>query len=219
MAKDDGAMSTRAITAIERNATAQARLIEDLLDIARIARGGLHLELAATDLAAVSLAALDAVKPQADEKGVALVSAIGEVGTIHADATRIRQVICNLLINAVKFTPSRGQVTLDVRRAGDEASVVVTDTGVGISPEVLPHVFERYKQGQRGGGGLGLGLAIAASVAELHGGALRAASDGVGRGARFELTLPVRATAASGAADTAGTERSVRRGSSPGLQS
>ena len=199
---DDAALAERALLAIERNAESQARLVEDLLDIARIARGGLHLEIAPVDLPAIAHAALEAVKPLADAKGIRLLASI-DTATIDlaGDANRLKQVIWNLLTNAVKFTPGNGEVHLEVRPGTNAAHLIVQDTGIGIAPEILPHVFDRYRQADASRGGLGLGLAIAASVAELHGGSLRASSDGIGRGARFELVLP-----ASGAAvRTAGT--------------
>jgi signal transduction histidine kinase len=187
----DQALAARALAAIERNAEAQARLIEDLLDIARIARGGLQLEIAPVDPLVVAQGALDAIKPFAEGKGVGLVADLAHgCDPIDGDAARLRQVIWNLLTNAVKFTPSGGEVRLVLRQDPHGARVSVIDTGIGIPAELLPHVFERYRQGDSGAGGLGLGLAIATSVVSLHGGSLRAASDGAGRGSRFDLLLP-----------------------------
>ena len=198
--RNDAALAERALLAIERNAEAQARLVEDLLDIARIARGGLHLEIAPLDLPAIAQAALDAVKPLAEAKGVRLIAAVDAgAADLSGDANRLKQVIWNLLTNAVKFTPADGEVRLEVGPGTSGAHVVVHDTGIGIAPEVLPHVFDRYRQADASQGGLGLGLAIAASVAQLHGGSLRASSDGVGRGARFELVLPVSGAAVQSA--------------------
>jgi PAS domain S-box-containing protein len=191
VANVDAATSQRAIAAIERNAEAQARLIEDLLDIARIARGGLQLEIAAVDLSSIAQAALDAVRPMADSKGVRVHADIASDIVLPGDATRLKQVMWNLLSNAVKFTPAGGAVRIEVMAGADAGRIVVTDTGVGIPADVLPYVFERYRQAEPSGGGLGLGLAIAASVAEAHGGSIRASSEGRGRGARFEVALPL----------------------------
>jgi signal transduction histidine kinase len=188
----------RAMDAIDRNAQAQSRLIEDLLDIARIARGGLRLDVARVDLVAVAQAAVDAIKPAADAKGVRLTTRLpAPAPLLEADAARLQQVIWNLLSNAVKFTPAGGDVTLAVDGDPDVARVIVSDTGAGIAPELLPHVFERYRQGNQSHGGLGLGLAIASSVAALHGGSIRVASAGPGQGARFELLLPADAVVTS----------------------
>jgi signal transduction histidine kinase len=188
----DKAIADRAITSIERNAQAQARLVDDLLDIARIVSGKLRLDLSIIDLGGLTEGALDTVKPLADAKGIRLTSTCPPLGVmVRADAARLRQVLLNLLTNAVKFTPSGGDVALEVGRAGGEIQVSVSDTGVGIAGEVLPHIFDRYRQGDPGSGGLGLGLAIARHVAELHGGSLRAASAGLGKGSRFDLLLPV----------------------------
>jgi PAS domain S-box-containing protein len=193
------AMAERAIAAIERNAEAQARLIDDLLDMARIARGKLKLVIAPVELAAILDAALDTVRPLAGTKGVRLTSGRVPAGLIvEGDATRLRQVIWNVLSNAIKFTPAGGEVTVDVRPGAGTVTIGVTDTGVGIAPELLPHIFDRYRQGDGTMGGLGLGLAIARHVAELHDGALNAASEGPGRGARFEVVLPTRVPTAAG---------------------
>ena len=191
VAKRDEVTAERAITAIERNAEAQARLIEDLLDIARIARGGLQLNVATIDLSAIAHAALDAVRPLADGKDIRVVAAIADHIVLAGDATRLKQVIWNLLSNAVKFTPAGGEVRIEVLSSASGGRIIVTDTGIGIPAGVLPYVFERYRQADPSHGGLGLGLAIAATVAELHGGSIRASSEGVGRGARFEVVLPL----------------------------
>jgi hypothetical protein len=187
----DPALTERALDAIERNAEAQGRLIADLLDIARITRGGLRLETSEIDLRVVALAALDAVGPMAEGKGLRLVADLPELAVpLAGDPTRLRQVMWNLLTNAVKFTPSGGEIRLHVRGLPDGAQVIVRDTGIGIPPEILPRIFDRYMQADPSRGGLGLGLAIASSVARLHGGSVRASSDGPGRGSQFELLLP-----------------------------
>jgi signal transduction histidine kinase len=188
----DAATASRALDAIERNATAQVRLVDDLLDTARIVSGKMQLKMEMLDLNSVVEASLDSVRPLAAGKRVELTPVPGPPGTMVAgDETRMRQILWNLLSNAIKFTPSGGSVRLEVTQQKDGSHVVVSDTGAGIPAELLPHVFDRYQQGHdRAAGGLGLGLAIAHHVAELHGGTLRATSAGLGQGARFELVLP-----------------------------
>jgi signal transduction histidine kinase/PAS domain-containing protein len=188
----EAATASRGLDAIERNATAQARLIDDLLDTARIVSGKMQLKMEMLDLNSVVEASLDSVRPLAAGKRVELTPVPGPPGTMVAgDETRMRQILWNLLSNAIKFTPSGGSVRLEVTQQKDGSHVVVSDTGAGIPAELLPHVFDRYRQGRdRAAGGLGLGLAIAHHVAELHGGTLRATSAGLGQGARFELVLP-----------------------------
>ena len=186
------ATAARALEVIERNAMAQVRLIDDLLDTARIASGKVQLRMETLDLNSVVEASLDSVRPLAVGKKVELNPVPGPPGTMVAgDETRIRQILWNLLSNAIKFTPAGGSVKLEVTRQQDGSHVVVSDTGAGIPSDLLPHVFDRYRQGRdRAGGGLGLGLAIAHHVAQLHGGTLRATSGGAGQGAQFELVLP-----------------------------
>jgi signal transduction histidine kinase len=188
----DAATASRALDAIERNATAQVRLVDDLLDTARIVSGKMQLKMEMLDLNSVVEASLDSVRPLAAGKRVELMPVPGPPGTmVDGDETRMRQILWNLLSNAIKFTPSGGSVRLEVTQQMDGSHVVVSDTGAGIPPELLPHVFDRYQQGRdRTASGLGLGLAIAHHVAELHGGTLRATSAGAGQGARFELVLP-----------------------------
>jgi len=186
----------RAIDIIERNAAAQNQLIEDLLDISRITRGQVRLEPAPTSIDAVLGEAIEGVRPAADAKRIALdVNIDPAAGIISADATRLQQVFWNLLTNAVKFTSQGGRVTASVRRIGeDEVEVAMTDTGAGIPPDFLPFVFEPFRQADaklaRGHGGLGLGLAISRQLVELHGGTIRASSDGEGHGATFVVRLP-----------------------------
>jgi PAS domain S-box-containing protein len=187
----DATTASRALDAIERNATAQVRLIDDLLDTARIASGKLQLRMEMLDLNSVVEASLDSVRPLALGKSVELMPVPGPPGTMVAgDETRMRQILWNLLSNAIKFTPSGGSVRLEVTQQKDGSHVVVSDTGAGIPADLLPHVFERYRQGRDRAGGLGLGLAIARHVAQLHGGTLKATSAGPGQGAQFELVLP-----------------------------
>jgi len=186
----------RAIDIIERNAAAQNQLIEDLLDISRITRGQVRLEPTRTSIDAVMREAIEGVRPAADAKRIALdINIDPDAGMISADVTRLQQVFWNLLTNAVKFTSPGGRVTACLRRLGeDELEVAVTDTGEGIPADFLPFVFEPFRQADaklaRGHGGLGLGLAISRQLVELHGGTIRANSDGVGHGATFVVRLP-----------------------------
>jgi len=184
----------RALDAIERNAAAQVRLIEDLLDISRIVTGKMRLELRPVKLPAVVEAALDSVRPAAEAKGIRLESVIDPYAGVLGDPDRLQQIVWNLASNAIKFTPSRGRVTIDVRRVGGSVEIVVSDTGPGIDPAVLPHVFDRFRQGDststRSHGGLGLGLALVRHLTELHGGQVSASSPGENQGATFVVTLP-----------------------------
>jgi PAS domain S-box-containing protein len=192
---DTGRHSARAMEAIDRAARAQAKLVEDLLDVSRIVTGRLRLEPRPVDLGAVVRAALDAVMPASDAKGVRIrLDANGSTPHVAGDADRLQQVVWNLLSNAVKFTPSGGSIEVRVDHTPGEARVVVRDSGRGISAGFLPHVFERFRQedpaATRRHGGLGLGLAIVRHLVELHGGTVAAASAGEGQGATFTVTLP-----------------------------
>jgi PAS domain S-box-containing protein len=186
----------RAIDIIERNAAAQNQLIEDLLDISRITRGQVRLELASTPIGAVLQEAIEGVRPAAEAKRLALdIDIDPNAGMVTADAARLQQVFWNLLTNAVKFTSEGGLVSASIRRGDDDkVEVVVSDTGEGIAAEFLPFLFEPFRQADaklvRGHGGLGLGLAISRHLVELHGGTVRAESAGVGRGATFVVRLP-----------------------------
>ena len=197
MGKLDAAATARALETIERNARLQEQLIADILDVSRIVTGKLRLELAPVELAPIVDAALDAVRPAAEAKGLELTSAVDFAGTVLGDADRLQQVLWNLLANAVKFTPAGGGVTVSVERAGPSAVLTVADTGEGIEADLLPFIFDRFRQGDgsvtRPHGGLGLGLSIVRHIVELHGGKVQAASDGPGRGASFSVHLPVRA--------------------------
>jgi signal transduction histidine kinase len=188
--KRDGALRS-----IERNAHAQKRLIEDLLDVAGIMAGKLRLDVRQIVVADVIHSAVEAIAPAANAKGIRLDSAVdGNVGTMSADPERLQQIVWNLLANAVKFTFHDGLVSLSVTRRNQAIHVTVSDTGAGIKPELLPFVFDRFRQGAIGHskshGGLGLGLAIVRNLVELHGGTVSAHSDGEGRGATFEVVLP-----------------------------
>jgi CheY-like chemotaxis protein/anti-sigma regulatory factor (Ser/Thr protein kinase) len=185
------------IATIERNAAALAHIIDDLLDVSRIVAGTLQLVPQPVDLAAVAEAALDAVRPLAVTKNVQLAfsSDLLAVETVSGDAGRLQQVIWNLLANAIKFTPEGGCVDLCIAHSQGHMEVRVVDTGQGISPGFLPHVFERFRQADgattRRHTGLGLGLAIVRQLVELHGGTVHAASQGEGHGATFTVRLPI----------------------------
>ncbi|MFM9915799.1 MAG: ATP-binding protein [Rhizobacter sp.] len=186
-----------AVQVIERNAEAQARLIEDVLDVSRIITGKLALEVEPVHLPAVVLAALDSIRPAATAKGIRLVEQLEPASTVGGDPHRLQQVIWNLLSNAVKFTNTGGSVSVSLRDVGDAVEIAVTDTGMGIRREVLPFVFDRFRQADpsttRSHAGLGLGLAIVRHLVELHGGTVRVRSV-VGQGTTFVVELPARAS-------------------------
>ncbi|MFN7916574.1 MAG: ATP-binding protein [Vicinamibacterales bacterium] len=190
----------RGIDTITRNARLQARMVEDLLDISRIVTGSVRLDLQAVELGAVIDQALDGIRPAAEAKRLAVYADIDRDAGVTADPTRLQQVLWNLLSNAVKFTPPGGQVSLTARREGGDVRITVADSGVGIAPAFLPHVFERFRQADssptREHGGLGLGLAIVRHIIELHGGTVDARSDGPGHGAEFTVRLPARSAVA-----------------------
>jgi signal transduction histidine kinase/ActR/RegA family two-component response regulator len=189
--------AAHAVETIERNASALAHIIDDLLDISRIVAGTLHLVHYPVDLAAVVEAAFDAVRPLAEAKNTQLQFSLDPSSTapVSGDADRLQQVVVNLLSNAIKFTPENGRVDVSIKRAGSNLELAVEDTGEGISPDFLPHVFDRFRQADsassRRRGGLGLGLAIVRQLVELHGGAVRAESSGPGKGAKFTVRLPI----------------------------
>ena len=194
----DKKTTEHAIETIERNAKAQAQLIEDLVDISRIVGGKLNLEVVPTELMPIVDAAIEVVRPAADAKEITIdVNYDATVGPVAGDASRLQQVIWNLLSNAVKFTPNGGKVSVDFRRVGGFAEVAVRDTGIGISADFLPHVFERFRQAEssatRSHRGMGLGLAIVRHLVELHGGTVTAASDGENRGTTITIHLPLAA--------------------------
>ncbi len=191
----DADASAHAMDIIERNARSQAQLVEDLLDSSRIMSGKLRLSMDAVDLTTVLAAAIDAVRPAADAKHIAILSSAGPGAlTVSGDAARLQQVLWNLLSNAVKFTPRGGRVEVRAVTVATSVHVSVSDTGEGIDPEFLPHVFQLFRQADssmsRAQGGLGLGLAIVRSLVEMHGGSVRADSAGPGQGATFVVELP-----------------------------
>jgi signal transduction histidine kinase/CheY-like chemotaxis protein len=195
----DGTLDERsrlkALQVIDRNAHLQARLVGDILDVSRTITGGLRLELQPVDLGTIIGAALDAVRPAADARGVQLHSRLEASARLtEGDPQRLQQVVWNLLANAVKFTPSGGVVQVELAEVDDGVRIVVEDNGAGIDPAFLPHVFERFRQADgsisRRHGGLGLGLAIVRHLVELHGGTVQAASPGLGRGSTFTVDLP-----------------------------
>jgi PAS domain S-box-containing protein len=192
----DEATQQHAIESIHRNAALQTSLISDLLDVSRIVSGKLAFEARPTRLDAVVLGAVDTARPAATAKGITIHLTLDDtVPPVEGDAARLQQVVWNLLSNAIKFTPRDGHVEVVLRRSGDDAEVQVRDTGEGISPEFLPHLFERFRQADssstRVHGGLGLGLSLVRHLVELHGGTVTASSAGRGRGATFTVRLPL----------------------------
>jgi len=205
------ALRERALETVERNALAQARLIEDILEVSRIVTGKLRLKVAPLDLVQVVDAALDVVRPAADAKDIRLTYERPAGGwTAFGDFDRLQQIVWNLLSNAVKFTPRGGVVRVTLKRADGWDQVIVEDTGKGIEPAFLPHVFAPFRQADasttRDQGGLGLGLAIVRQLVELHGGSVRAESRGPGTGSRFTVMLPVPAHAPEAPAELAAEE-------------
>ncbi|HTP50351.1 MAG TPA: ATP-binding protein, partial [Anaeromyxobacteraceae bacterium] len=192
----DAAATARAIEAIERSATTQAQIVDDLLDVSRIVRGQLKLDVRQVDLAAAVEAAADTVRPAANAKSITLSLDLAPgAGAVRGDPARLQQIVWNLLANAIKFTPSGGRVEVRLYREADRVRLVVKDSGAGIEPTFLPHVFERFRQADssptRTHGGLGLGLAIVRHLVEAHGGAVAAESAGKGKGAVFTVDLPL----------------------------
>ncbi|HTL31347.1 MAG TPA: CHASE domain-containing protein [Tepidisphaeraceae bacterium] len=191
-----GAELQRGLDTIERNAHTQAQLIEDLLDVSRIISGKLRLDVRPIDLAPVVANAVDALRPAADAKEIRLDQIVDpSAGPVSGDPDRLQQVIWNLLSNAIKFTPRGGKVHVRVQRSGSQAQIIVSDTGKGIDPSFLPYVFDRFRQADstttRKHGGLGIGLAIVRHLIELHGGTVRAESNGENQGATFTVELPI----------------------------
>jgi signal transduction histidine kinase/ActR/RegA family two-component response regulator len=196
--KTDRKTFEQALDAMGRNARAQARLIEDILDVSRIITGNIRLDVRPVDLTSIVEAAIDSLQPAIDNKEIHLVSSLDpQAGPISGDPSRLQQVVWNLLSNAVKFTPRGGRIEVRLDRADSQAEISVTDTGQGISPEFLPHVFERFRQADststRKHSGLGLGLSIVRHLIEMHGGKVEAHSDGEGQGATFRVMLPLMA--------------------------
>jgi signal transduction histidine kinase/ActR/RegA family two-component response regulator len=207
----DSAKQARAIEILERNAQSLAQIVEDVLDVSRIISGKLQLNIQQVDLATVIDDAVATVVPAADARGVRLDIGVNPAPRVPGDAERLQQVIWNLLANAVKFTPQGGTVYVRLEHGNGYARVTVSDTGRGIAPGFLPHLFERFRQADsrfsREHGGLGLGLAIAHEIVQSHGGSIQAASGGEGMGATFTVTLPIAGAiavtpSAAAAADT-----------------
>jgi PAS domain S-box-containing protein len=212
--QQDRAVLERGLDVIARNTRLQAQLISDLLDISRIVSGKLQLDVQSVDLHDLVADALDTIAPEAEAKQLTIRKELDEAaGIVAGDPARLQQIVWNLLSNALKFTPAGGRIDVSVRRRNGNADLRVADTGVGIKPDVLPYVFDRFHQADRSitrrFGGLGLGLAIVKHLTELHGGAVRAESPGEGQGAVFTVSLPT-----SGSAAAAATERRRAEGES-----
>jgi signal transduction histidine kinase len=193
---------TRGVDTIERNALAQARIVEDLLDVSRIVTGKLRLQLEPLQLADVVQGAIDTVRPTANAKTIELSTDFAsDVQPLVGDAARLQQVVWNLLVNAIKFTPKRGTVHVSLVRQGSGVQLSVKDSGQGIRADFLPHIFQRFRQADststRVHGGLGLGLAIVRHLVEAHGGQVVAESAGEGQGTTFTVLLPARPPALS----------------------
>ncbi len=192
----DATNTARALETIERNAKAQSQLIEDILDVSRVITGKLRLEVQPIDLASVIESAVDGVLPAADAKGIRLQRVL-DSGTsmVSGDQARLQQIIWNLLSNAIKFTPKGGRVQIRLERINSHVEIIVTDSGQGISPDILPYIFERFRQADstttRTHSGLGLGLAIVRHLVEMHGGTVEAESVGAGQGSTFTVKLPL----------------------------
>src|SRR5215510_7362833 len=191
----DGEFVAQAAAIIERNAKAQLQIVEDLLDSARVITGRLRLEAQPTDLKPTVEAALDAIRPAAESKGVELIAHFGpQPEMVLGDADRLQQIVWNLLSNAVKFTPEGGRVELRMEGDAERVRIIVNDNGEGIEPEFLPYVFDRFRQADtsvtRRFGGLGLGLSLVKQLTEMHGGTIEVVSEGPSRGSIFTITLP-----------------------------
>jgi signal transduction histidine kinase/ActR/RegA family two-component response regulator len=207
----------RALQTIARNAQALTQLVNDLLDVSRAIAGKVRLTIEPMNLAQVVGAAIEAMQPAADAKGIRLqIDATVDINPLPGDAERMQQVVWNLLSNAIKFTPERGTVKISVHQTDHHAVVTVSDTGCGIAPEFVPFVFDRFRQADAGTtrqyGGLGLGLAIVRHLVELHGGTVSVESDGVGKGSTFRVSLPLAAaTSSSGAQEAPNAQNPGRR--------
>lgn len=192
----DDTQLSRALETIERNAHAQSRLIDDLLDVSRIISGKLQIDLRVVDLSTVIEAAADAVRPALEAKNINLQIDLGSLALpVMGDPNRLQQIFWNLFSNAVKFTPKKGQVIVSLEHRNSDVCVSVSDSGIGIKPEFLPYIFDRFRQADgsttRSQGGLGLGLAIVRHLVDLHNGGVQVQSDGHHRGATFTITLPI----------------------------
>jgi PAS domain S-box-containing protein len=191
-----GEEAERGLEALERNSRALTKIVEDVLDVSRIVSGKLRLNVQPVELASIIDSAVGTVRPAADAKGVRLTTVVDpRVAPVSGDPDRLQQVVWNLLSNAVKFTPKGGRVQIRLERVNSHVEIVVGDNGIGIRPDFLPYVFERFRQADAGttrkSGGLGLGLAIVRHLVEMHGGSVAAASDGEGTGATFRVRLPL----------------------------
>jgi CheY-like chemotaxis protein len=187
----------KGLETIERNARAQVNLIEDLLDVSRISEGKLRLDVKPVDFAEVVEAALASMRPAADARHITVHTVLDrDNDQVTGDPARLQQIVWNLLSNAVKFTPKGGKIQVLLERVQSHVALTVSDNGDGIRPEFLPHVFDRFRQGDqsttRSVGGLGLGLSIVKHLVELHGGGVRAMSEGAGHGTTFVVDLPLR---------------------------
>ena len=207
--RPDTDAAERAMKTIERNAQLLAQLVEDILDVSRVITGNLRLSVSRVDAASVINAAIDSVQLAADAKSIRLeITQDPKARRIQADASRLQQVVWNLLSNAIKFTPTGGRVFVRLERTKDFVQIKVSDTGVGISPDFLPHVFDRFRQADgsstRRHGGLGLGLAIVRHLVELHGGTVCAESAGEGQGSTFVISLPLSTSYGQGRVDGGG---------------
>jgi PAS domain S-box-containing protein len=196
MGQIDSTTTPRALDAIVRNAHVQLQLIDDLLDVSRIISGKMRLDIRPVDIQRVLEAALDAVRPAVEAKGLKLQTLLDpSAGPINGDPDRLQQVVWNLLMNAVKFTPRDGRIQVTLQRVNSHIEIVVSDTGAGIRSELIPVIFDRFKQGESGStrnqGGLGIGLALVRHLVELHGGSVTAESEGEGKGATFRVKLPL----------------------------
>jgi PAS domain S-box-containing protein len=193
----DEGQTSRAVEVIDRNAKAQSQIVADVLDVSRIVMGKLRLEVRPVDLATVVAEALDTLRPAAAAKEIQVEAALAEGGKVSGDPDRLQQVVWNLVSNAIKFTSAGGRIAVSIRHSESHVEVVVEDSGAGIRPDFLPHVFERFRQSDssstRAHGGLGLGLALVRHLVELHGGTVSAVSGGEGQGSRFTVTLPIMA--------------------------
>jgi len=195
LGKLNDANAERAVETIYRNAKSQSQLIADLLDVSRIISGKLRLDVRTVDLIHIINAAIDSIRPAADAKGIRLQTLLdSSAGPISGDADRLQQIVWNLLTNAVKFTPKGGKIQIKLHRVDSHVEILVSDSGVGISKEFLPYVFDRFRQADasttRIHGGLGLGLSIVRQLVDLHGGSVTVESEGDGKGATFTITLP-----------------------------
>jgi signal transduction histidine kinase/ActR/RegA family two-component response regulator len=221
----DKAVVARAVDTIDRNARAQTQLISDILDVSRIVTGKLRLTVGPVEVSPAVEAAVDAARPAAAAKDLRLeVEVDPNAGVVSGDADRVQQIVANLVGNAIKYTPKGGRVTVSARRLETQAEVVVADTGVGVAPEFLPRLFDRFRQPDssttRPHGGIGLGLAIVRHLVELHGGRVEAQSAGRGQGATFRVVLPLLGTRGSAVgAGPAGADARAPRGRSAVLPS